>query len=58
MALSGVDEDNFEKVRNFVKEIGAEFTSIFDGMWTHGDEKRLERLMEAKLAENQEEIKR
>ena len=51
MGLSNVDEDHLETVRNFVKDLGAEFTAIFDAMWTHGDEKRLERLAEAKLAE-------
>ena len=56
MALSGVDENNLEKVRNFVIKLGAEFTSIFDSIWTHGDEQRLERLMEAKLADNKEEL--
>ena len=51
MGLSNVDEDHLETVRNFVKDLGEEFTAIFDAMWTHGDEKRLERLAEAKLAE-------
>ena len=55
--LSQVDDDNFEKVRVFVTGLGAEFTAIFDAMWTHGDEKRLERLTEAKLAEKTVSIK-
>ena len=55
--LSQVDDDNFEKVRVFVTGLGAEFTAIFDAMWTHGDEKRLERLAEAKLAEKTASIK-
>ena len=46
-----VDDENLETVRNFVKNLGAEFVAIFDALWTHGDEKRLERLAEAKLAE-------
>ena len=40
-----------EKVRGFVAEFGAEFGAIFDSLWTHGDESKLERLAEAKLAE-------
>ena len=51
LALSQVDEANLEKVRNFVIKLGAEFITLFDNMWTHGDESRLERLAEAKLAE-------
>lgn len=31
--------------------LGAEFGAIFDSLWTHGDEKRLERIAEAKLAD-------
>ena len=57
MGLSNVDEDHLETVRNFVKDLGAEFVAIFDAMWTHGDEKRLERLAEAKLAEKTVSIK-
>ena len=51
MGLSQVDEDNLEKVRGFVAGLGAEFGAIFDALWTHGDESKLERLAEAKLAE-------
>ncbi len=52
MALSQVDDDNLEKVRGFVtKKLGAEFGSIFDVLWTKGDESKLERLAEVKLAE-------
>ena len=57
MGLSRVDENNLEIVRNFVKDLGAEFIAIFDAMWTHGDEKRLERLAEAKLTEKTASIK-
>ena len=46
MGLSQVDEDNLEKVREFVSKIGAEFTSIFDQLWTHNDESRLEKIAE------------
>ena len=51
MELSQVDEDNLEKVRGFVTVLGAEFGAIFDALWTHGDEERLERIAEAKLAD-------
>ena len=51
MGLSQVDDDNLEKVRGFVTGLGAEFGAIFDALWTRGDENRLERIAEAKLAE-------
>lgn len=51
MGLTQVDDDNLEKVRGFAKDLGPEFGAIFDSLWTHGDENRLERMVEAKLAE-------
>ena len=51
MGLLQVDYDNLEKVRNFVTKLGVEFRAVFDVLWTHGDENKLERLAEAKLAE-------
>ena len=51
MGLSQVDDANLEKVRGFVTGLGGEFGAIFDALWTHGDESKLERLAEAKLAE-------
>ena len=51
MELARVDDDNLEKVRGLVTGLGAEFGAIFDALWTHGDESKLERLAEAKLAE-------
>jgi hypothetical protein len=54
MCLSQVDDNNLEKVRSFVADLGAEFKAIFDALWTHGDEAKLERLAEAKLAEMSE----
>lgn len=51
MGLSRVDEQNLEKVINFTEMLGNEFKAIFVALWTHGDEKRLEIIAEAKLAE-------
>ena len=51
MGLSQVDEANLEIVRNFISKLGSEFKAIFDALWTHGDESKLERLAEAKIAE-------
>lgn len=52
MGLSMVDETNFELVRDFVSKLGAEFLSLFDSMWSHGDEHRLEKIAEIKLTGN------
>ena len=49
MGLTRVNEENLEKVRNFAISIGPEFGAIFDALWTHGDESRLEILQEIKL---------
>ena len=43
-------EYNLEKVRKFVAGLGTEYGAVFDALWTHGDESKLERLAEAKLA--------
>ena len=49
MGLSQVDEANLEIVRNFVANLGSEFKAIFDALWTHGDESRLEIIAELNI---------
>jgi len=49
VTLTQVDEENLEKVREFVSKLGQEFCTIFDTMWTKGDEKRMEIVAEARL---------
>lgn len=51
MCLLQVEKDNIEKVREFVKKLGSEYEAVFDKMWTHGDENRLEIIAEQKLKE-------
>lgn len=51
VGLSSVDQEHFEIVRDFMKEVGAEPKAAFESMWTHGDEGRLEHLAELKLKE-------
>ena len=51
LALTQADDNNLEIVRDFVKKLGSEFLAMFDAFWTHGDENRIERLAEAKIAE-------
>ena len=59
MLLTEVDEDNLEKVRNFVIKLGEEYKKIFDSFWSYGDESRIERLDEANQTEEQQQyIKR
>lgn len=50
IGLTQVDEENLEKVRDFAISLGVEFGAIFDSLWVHGDESRLEKLAEIKLA--------
>lgn len=49
MGLSQVDEANFTKVREFVLKLGGEPCAIFESLWTHGDEARMEVVAEARL---------
>lgn len=53
--LSTVGEEDFEVVREFMKKIGAEPKAAFESMWAHGDEKRLEYLLELKMMEQKEQ---
>ena len=50
IGLSQVSEADFGKVREFVSELGQEFCAVFDSLWTHGDEARMEVVAEARLA--------
>ena len=52
VGLSSVDDEHFEIVRDFMKKIGAEPRAAFESMWTHGDERRLERLAELQIADS------
>ena len=50
VGLSAVNEENLEEVRNFVAKMGEEILATFDNMWIHGNEKRLEKIAELKIA--------
>ena len=54
MNLTQVDEKNLEKVRNFAKRLGKEFCSLFESMWIHNDDARLELIAEARLKDSVE----
>lgn len=51
VGLSSVDDEHFEVVRDFMKKLGAEPRAAFESMWIHGDEARMERLLEIKMSE-------
>lgn len=51
VGLSSVDEEHFEIVRDFMKQVGAEPRAAFEAMWIHGDESRLEHLLEIQISE-------
>ena len=55
LTLSQVKEENLDEVRAFVENLGKEVTAVFDRLWVHGDDSRLERLQEAKLASKQKQ---
>ena len=57
VGLSVVDKENLEIVRNFVYNIGREIGATFDTLWTHGNEERLEYLLEieSKKQDNKKE---
>ena len=46
IGLSSVDEEHFEIVRDFMKQIGAKPRAVFESIWAHGDERRLEKIAE------------
>ena len=49
MNLSQVDEENVEKVREFITKFWKEFTSLFDQLWSGNNENRLEMIAVMKL---------
>ena len=52
VGLSSVDEEHFEVVRNFMKQLGAEVRAAFESMWACGDEARLEKIIEVQMKDN------
>ena len=46
IVLSAVDDEHFEIVRDFIKKLGPELRALFELMWAHGDENRMERISE------------
>ncbi len=44
LALSNVDMENMEKVRNFTIKLGPSSCAQFENLWAHGDANRLEQI--------------
>ena len=44
LCLSSVDDENFDKVREFVSQLGNEFLAMFDFEWSKGDEQKIMKL--------------
>ena len=51
VGLSSVSIEHIEVVRDFVKRLGPEICATFDTLWTHGDNERLEKIMELEINE-------
>lgn len=51
VGLSSVDDKSLPIIRNFVMKLGPEIGATFDSLWSHGDEARLEKIAELKMAE-------
>lgn len=47
--LSQVNEEHLDKVREFVMELGIEFCTLFDSMWSHNDDTRINKILETRL---------
>lgn len=58
LGLSAVDEEHFEIVREFMKQLSGEAKRTFETMWHHGDERRLEIIAELEMKELSEGRKR
>ena len=51
VGLSSVSIEHIEVVRDFVKRLGPEICATFDTLWIHGDNERLEKIMELEISE-------
>ena len=49
VGLSSVDDKHFEVVRDFMKLLGEEPCTLFESIWSNGDERRLEKIAEARV---------
>ena len=58
VGLSSVDDDHFDEVRKFVSQLGPELKTTFENMWAGRNEKRLEKVAEARLADKADKVKK
>ena len=52
VGLTSANEKELTHVREFMKKLGKETLAAFESMWAHGNEKRLEKLLEIKMEES------
>ena len=52
VGLSSVDDEHFEVVRDFMKQVGAEPRAAFESMWSRGEARRLEKIAEVQMADS------
>ncbi len=57
VGLSSVGEEHFEEVRDFISSLGPEVRTTFETMWAGNDEKRLEKVAEARLSDKVKRMK-
>ena len=56
--LSSVSEEHIEVVRDFVKKLGKEPLGLFDNLWVHGDIRRLEKIQEFEMINENRGVKK
>ena len=58
LGLTFATEEHFFIVRDFISKLGNEYVSIFESMWHHNDENRLEIIAESKLINKKVRVKK
>ena len=48
-SLSQVNEENYEKVKEFIEKLGKEYLAIFDSLWSQENEERLEHIAASRI---------
>lgn len=58
MKLSSASEEYFEPIREFMKKLGPKACTAFELMWTHGDEKLFEYVLQVNTKEHNQKVRR
>ena len=46
VALSSVDDEHFDDIRNFMEQVGEKPKEVFESLWAYGNKERLEKIIE------------